>query len=372
MKKLVKSWQQLLQARTPNGVPPTPHTSTPINPLREHSPLPLHTTHTPSPPLKEHFPSPVKHDASKLTITSSTPQSIKELFSDGDKITNGVDPEASNPAKNRQKLLNLLSKVKKPLITVAPGIENGKDASQSLSIVSRDKTVSEIVSSKFSSKNFVSIDENDRSNEPEILSPSAKEEDSLSLRICLPRSAIARTPQTSRKTIHKKKHTRLKRDKIKSLVVSVPLNLIRLKSSQVPTTATEITSCVVSIPIAYYSQRHLRQSGKVIESTPLKSTGHIQAGKIEPQPVKKSPHKIEDKESEKMDIDVIFPPAVVELDDVKNVPAVVEEESLPELHKIFNGECFSGTLTSRNDVTSVMILPYVYIDGVTDDWSDIS
>ncbi len=291
MKTLVKSWQQLLQARpsVTNGLPPTPQrTSTPTNPSRASSPLALYTTASPTlaSPAKKEEPtySPVKpHDASKLTITSSSPQTVRELFSEGEKVTNGALAQgvASDPAKNRRKLLKLLSKVKKPTPQPAAsaGPTNISHVTPTTSATTAEPSSSNQPINTFTNNNFISIDDengsstsNGRDVSLKPTPPPVENEDCSSLRVCLPRGTIPRTPQTSRKTVHKR-HKRLKQDVLDSLSVSLPRNLIRLKSQQIPPITSadslnmETTTFVVNIPIKYYAKKNHYSSGKKMRDT---------------------------------------------------------------------------------------------------------
>ena len=193
--------------------------------------------------------------------------------------------QRSNPAKNRQKLLNLLSKVKKPAsqqassATADPGVStesvSGKIIEPPAIVVTNSQPAPQgdatsQPSGRFSNKNFVPVGETSTSNgggltqrTPSPVVPSDGDTPH-SLRVCLPRGSIPRTPQTSRKTLHKR-HKRLK------LVVSVPTNYIRLKQV-LPVRATESASPVtsellVSLPIQHMTKKSSHQHSE-------KKSGH--------------------------------------------------------------------------------------------------
>ena len=299
MKKLVKSWQQLLQARPSNGLPPTlstPHITTPTQTPRSSSPLA--PTASPSPSKREQLTaSPISHDPSVLTIMSSSPQPTEEMFLNEDNHPNGAGPQGeqrSNPAKNRQKLLNLLSKVKKQVPQPAPGTAADPGV---IPASASDRTVEPpaIVvtnsqpgpqgepttqpSGRFSNKNFVPVGEATTSNGggPPQRTPSpivhSDGDAPHSLRVCLPRGSIPRTPQTSRKTLHKK-HKRLK------LIVSVPRNFIRLKQVFPVRTAESVSpvrgKLVVSVPIEHMTKKGSHQHPEKKSGHHFERTEHVQ------------------------------------------------------------------------------------------------
>ncbi len=297
----------------------------------------------------------------------------------------------SDPAKNRRKLLKLLSKVKKPTAQPpsSPGATNNSD-------VPLTTEPSNQLINTFSNSNFISIDENENSTSngrDASLKPtpsSVENDDSSSLRVCLPRGAIARTPQTSRKTVHKK-HKRLKQEVLDSLSVSLPRNLIRLKSKQIIPTITssdslnmEVTTLVVSIPIKHYTKKKnhysssSKMSGKKIRDTFLEPTGPVQPVSpanpvqktldvIEP-PILRMPHKTlnsDNQEAEPMEVDDISHTTEAILDNsTAESKQTSHEDKGPSTE--LSTYCFTEPV-SNSELTSVMLLPYVYIDGVTDE-----
>lgn len=291
MKKLVKIWQQLLQNRPSNGLPPSstsslapPRSSTPTNLSRSVSPLVPPVSHSVSPvspaAREELTASPIKHDPSVLTISSSLPQTVSNLFpktennpSDSSGVgTSSKSGSSSDPARNRIKLLNLLSKVKKPPSQSQPQPTSGLSgssqepltvsnpvpdkATRSVSPKPETSDVGETTQAFgfFSNKNFVPVLEVNGSSAPEdkgfqsVTRPSdpltSHPIDSgggnlpspfLSLPVSLPLDSKKKPSRRPRKTEHKyqKKTKRLKHNKLQTepLIVSFPRNLVKLKSN---------------------------------------------------------------------------------------------------------------------------------------------
>lgn len=356
MKKLVQAWQLLLQNRSSNGLPPTPtssltvpRASTPTSLSRSASPLASVARHSPSPvspsTRQELVSSPVKHDPNVLTVSSSVPKPVNNLFPKSESNASGPSRSGgSDPAKNRIKLLTLLSKVRKPpnqtqcLPTASQEedphssltIQNpvpGKSI-QTVSISVEESSEGTEMSSVFSGINFVS-EVNDKSSLEDAVTsvpsdslaslagyvepkPTAT---SLSLPIMLPFESKQESPRKAGMTANKshREQRRLKPAE-EQLVVSFPRNLVKSNSTfnhnfnfsnhssyktddTTPVTVCggELQSLMVSIPIHCLQQTPItpKQNAKrhfwtnkasPIDTSPSPSgplTGHAQSNGVQ-------------------------------------------------------------------------------------------